>query len=31
MFVGDGWRQYVGKWFIEEVVRDEEVIFKKQL
>ena len=25
---GDGWRQYVGKWFIEEVVRDEEVIFK---
>ena len=26
---GDGWRQYVGKWFINKVVRNGEVIFKK--
>lgn len=27
---GDGWKQYVGKWFIDEVIRDNKTIFKKE-
>jgi hypothetical protein len=27
--VGDGWKQYVGKWFIFKVERDGKVIFSK--
>jgi len=26
---GEGWKQYVGKWFIEKVVRNGIVIFEK--
>lgn len=27
---GDGWQQYVGKWFICKVIRNGEVIFEQQ-
>jgi len=27
---GEGWKQYVGKWFINKVIRNEKVIYEKQ-
>ena len=26
---GEGWRQYVGKWFINKIIRNEKVIYEK--
>ena len=26
---GEGWKQYVGKWFIEKVIRNEKIIYEK--
>lgn len=28
--IDEQWKQYVGKWFIEEVTRDGDVIYKKE-
>ncbi|MEK4669179.1 hypothetical protein [Niallia sp. FSL R7-0271] len=27
---GDGWKQYVGKWFISEVIRNNQTIYKQE-
>ena len=27
---GEGWRQYVGKWFINKIIRNEKVIYEQQ-
>jgi len=27
---GEGWKQYVGKWFIDRIIRDEKVIYEKE-
>ena len=30
MVYGEGWRQYVGKWFITKIFRDNELIWEQE-